>query len=1696
MAVRRREWIRTLVPNEFVRLLLTKSYMDALKISKIIPYSTKYIPCFLICNITSITLPYSWESCWIEVCYEDSIVDTFLVKNKSDIPKYVLVPCARLPSSEESFIRMNLVVGKVRRASLSIPGDDLLASRIEYRESLDNPNFILREYAFTNKTNEKYLISMNLMLQTRNFVEVVPKFLSFDSLENTRMTAIESLSSPILRYCLQSHSFLSVSDLMDMSLYFQSVLSNSYIDLSRNSDVIEFIRSDKYLSMIQQSQSNLCSEIIVLDKSAGKNADPLDELDDSKSILEAYSFYRESIAQNRWITFYNLPSSSSIPSIATKSSFDFTISIFSLSGFIYSFGFVQLSEYISFLVSIFKMSRKEDCDSVFSARFRYLEFFSLHSIDDISEEYSVDVMFESSSENIFDESNTSRMFLKFVSPIEDLPQAINLSEIVMLEVSHSFVAPIDCILDIAVDSIRGNIHPQDCELGNLYLELCDVYNHSSASKMISSNVHILRPLSISSEKNGMQTILFQGDMASGAKPSVQFATNSSLLDQIKGGGFQSGFLIRAYGCNYAIDYHSHCLGYSYVVPSASFDSIDDLKIPLSSPANYTLKLTVTIGKDLVAVNLTEKSSDPYFLVYFQDFEGNIITPHAPIVEKNSIFSKIKLTGKNKSQLDSSCFYKSQIKKGDVNPLWNETILIDSTTTPLMYAHSILIELWDDNNVTSDVCLGHVSIPIHPQYPSNAASLGNNITQSGLEQSFPVSFSPKMSSKYRDMNLGYLFLSCSWVENNTVPTVSSEVSTTINKLPLNLFDIRYPCFFLGIGNDILDQKHSFSISFLVDCILIKSVEPLSETTSSFFSQCLEYCGGTGDAVICIPYLKLDKRCVYALTPSMLLIELELTRLFVSQKSVKGSLSSSQKISQLVIVGPILASEMEINILERIHSNSNVQFFHHSLQNGMSDALSVDDCFSNCQIFLDRILECENNISILNSFIDTNTVDSFAKDLIAQEIGFTLKSSVRIKLCLVTILMKMTENNGFLQDGDDFDVNVSSLLNDTEIIDSGDFESIRLKYSISMLRFALKSLVDVAFAAANNCCDIYNDFQEDLSIGISKIINEKYTETIQSLVLYFNDQKANSMTPQQQLTVLQVVLSLDNIFYVSFGPILSLFQMSFSNSPLLSNSLNFSDILQKFSVLLDIEMEKWRKSCMNVGSSDVSLLPSATNGDSYKVKLWELQKIDVDHVDMKVRKGMVISCFPRDIHQQILTEIELKIITPHPEWQRKFVLIARRLNTSVAASVSKTYRDLTGEIRANAVQLSDCMLNIAKIAQPVSLGRSYTGLYVRKRVKNLFSRGSLSLPNTAPQQDISELYPGLNRGYEYLAAIINDLYLIQGSYIPESIERLIKFISCGNRQDGEKSTSILGTYAQHLLKNINDIEIEGIFVDTKREVFNSIQYVSEILVNTALLESRDLFLGSFGILGDTGSPSSPTVSSFKLPFRLPSRDSSSKSSPSNSNKQNSAPDDLNTSEGIAICEDNCNLSELMSNIWVIFESLLSQLSPEVHISIVQLCCRKLCMRYVIYLRDLLLTRQKSNQQILMTAAKSPNSAKSNTNDSLIRGFAQSLFSRLELQFSEDEMNEPVASVGATLVPWTDYEITLLFSDMNCLVTRIVDILQLSCLDFSMNDVLRVLESLHVHRLCKLVVDILLSSKLDTALELILNTFTIFGNSVREI
>lgn len=374
---------------------------------------------------------------------------------------------------------------------------------------------------------------------------------------------------------------------------------------------------------------------------------------------------------------------------------------------------------------------------------------------------------------------------------------------------------------------------------------------------------------------------------------------------------------------------------------------------------FICKLFVYEMVNLLAVD-SNGLSDPYFIVYLADHDGNYI----PYQSKS---------GKNpKDKASSIEVYRSKSIPKNLNPNFQQLVTIEGTLDDPSLANwqYISIEVWDKNLSRSDICLGEVLLPIF--------SLNFHLQEDEKISTYQIQPSKKMVDR-QHQNLGSILLSvhflylpstASELSNDTqqkldisfamrdihitdycwpARILSSNVSTGIVDTPLFVFPTQKGLYIEACTVSGLDDSW---IKIFCDCLeqvedftLLKDLIPYQivyqDSSNNLSSNRIK---GNAEEIIrlLVPYNQIDMDNLAVIGPHSCTISVICKRVMDGNgKKKRTSISEVRtgKVRELefdVIVGPCLAE----NLCALIHSYASTMNYLDALVQ-LTDNVDAED-----------------------------------------------------------------------------------------------------------------------------------------------------------------------------------------------------------------------------------------------------------------------------------------------------------------------------------------------------------------------------------------------------------------------------------------------------------------------------------------------------------------------------------------------------------------------------------------------------------------------------------------------------------------------------------------------------------------------------------------------------------------------------------
>lgn len=352
----------------------------------------------------------------------------------------------------------------------------------------------------------------------------------------------------------------------------------------------------------------------------------------------------------------------------------------------------------------------------------------------------------------------------------------------------------------------------------------------------------------------------------------------------------------------------------------------------NSVSHFQLKLKVLKGENLVSMDSNESVS-PYFVLYFADSDGIVCLSHSFIDHS----SKAVVKSSNASNLNGikpGFFYRSKVVPKSHCPLWNDEIEISSEIFDdlLGSIKYILVEVWDKNSINSDNCIGEVYISIHSAVNTAKESEQFLACKHVLQFSKSTKSKSYGRSEVDRCKLGNLYAALSMSEiykpNSNLADNKVSVKLSCSIRPIQIMDCAWPCRVMSAAKSGWEDfvlnlyiSHNSLVLSSFDSNRPSTVAINSKMSEKFkaLQECVEnvYAIEENDAKLrlIIPFSQITEDSVFILSDNMLFLTL-----FVMRRIAVNGDDESFRFKGLTIdlvVGPCPASDFYSMLTSRIN-----------------------------------------------------------------------------------------------------------------------------------------------------------------------------------------------------------------------------------------------------------------------------------------------------------------------------------------------------------------------------------------------------------------------------------------------------------------------------------------------------------------------------------------------------------------------------------------------------------------------------------------------------------------------------------------------------------------------------------------------------------------------------------------------------------
>ena len=350
-------------------------------------------------------------------------------------------------------------------------------------------------------------------------------------------------------------------------------------------------------------------------------------------------------------------------------------------------------------------------------------------------------------------------------------------------------------------------------------------------------------------------------------------------------------------------------------------------------SHFLLRFKILKGDNIISVDGNEHVS-PYFVLYFADTDGSILHSHSYIdTISKGIFKSSSVS--NLNGIKPGFFYRSKVIPKSHCPLWNDEVEISSELFPELLGNIkyILIEVWDKNSINTDTCIGEVYISVHSAIDSSNEALPYQANKYALQ--FSKSTKSKIFGRW-DIDrpkLGNLYavLSTSNLNKPNANLLDNKVTVELqcSIRPLQVLDCAWPCRVLSSAKSGLEDfvlnifvSHNSLVLSSFDSSRPSVIATNSKQSEKFkaLQECVEnFYIDDGDSKLrlIIPFSQITEDSIFILSENMIFLTVfAMRRITDSGGGTEEESVRFKGISIDLVVGPCLASDFYAILTNRI------------------------------------------------------------------------------------------------------------------------------------------------------------------------------------------------------------------------------------------------------------------------------------------------------------------------------------------------------------------------------------------------------------------------------------------------------------------------------------------------------------------------------------------------------------------------------------------------------------------------------------------------------------------------------------------------------------------------------------------------------------------------------------------------------------
>lgn len=472
----------------------------------------------------------------------------------------------------------------------------------------------------------------------------------------------------------------------------------------------------------------------------------------------------------------------------------------------------------------------------------------------------------------------------------------------------------------------------------------------------------------------------------------------------------------------------------------------------------------------------------------------------------------------------------------------------------------------------------------------------------------------------------------------------------------------------------------------------------------------------------------------------------------------------------------------------------------------------------------------------------------------------------------------------------------------------------------------------------------------------------------------NKNTNSFDAQKKHELISFVLSQDNLFECYLHSNLFCFDYKFSCRPHLSMCLDFDVLITKFSDLLNENIQMWNSKALKV-----FMCRKIEEGVAPSRLPWDITTLKDDQSN----NDLYISHIPESIQIQLNVQIGMKKINTKGMGDNLSIMSIKRIydiNLRIAKAIARAYLSLAVEYD-NFLEETTNALAVTEVGagdRVKSIITNFGAKMLEVGTLGVLNVNDITTTGTTGNKDENTTQEESDELLCFLMSIVNDCRRINKEHIPQSIASFVKEFTDSNtdtlvqQQTRKRSTSSKDNSSIHGGRHNTTTSSTTPTLTATEEInnyfFNPIKAIKAVsrnaincLTNQVFFHGdlREYFLHTFAEHMLIKTQSSTLLSLVKVVGNTAMNASSSTATldkSSGNNGGDASPVDREN-ETVEIEEKDNAVSTIVATLQDMYSFTASHVGIEDQNRIIYNCLKKLIMRYLLMLRDILLIKNTS-------------------------------------------------------------------------------------------------------------------------------------------